>query len=373
MIDGLLFDVDLPEDREEPPAAVSPDPPADGEPISAAALSQQLSALSIDTSPPAAAADAAGDAAVPWEEPGPETVPARPPSPEERCGAVSGSAHVPLVGGDARRCGFGERTDPGGAGDGDGGQTPPAAGRGTVTDEPVKALNGADGVAQVGGEGVCKVQSGAEGVHKEGELVRIEAPSNGPTDGADPAAVDCDRTEEGRGVSGAVVPGDGGQAEADTNGPVAEPAGSRTDLPQNGETPAEEPCEADTAEPPSAAEPAPAGDGECTAGGDGLQSDRPDRAEGDGNSPLQLTKCEWLSRALTTLAPRYQAAAGECSLLTCLNQYTAPELLAGNNKFGCDNCTELRNKRLPPPEKGRCWGGTASGQVRPAVGHCNIA
>ncbi|XP_043222748.1 ubiquitin carboxyl-terminal hydrolase 16-like [Amphibalanus amphitrite] len=46
-----------------------------------------------------------------------------------------------------------------------------------------------------------------------------------------------------------------------------------------------------------------------------------------------------------------EAAAGECSLLTCLNQYTAPELLTGNNKLGCDNCTELRNKRLTAAEK----------------------
>ena len=66
---------------------------------------------------------------------------------------------------------------------------------------------------------------------------------------------------------------------------------------------------------------------------------------------MQLTRCEWLSHALTTLAPRYQATAGECSLLTCLNRYTAPELLAGNNKFGCDSCMELRNKRLPAAEK----------------------
>ena len=60
---------------------------------------------------------------------------------------------------------------------------------------------------------------------------------------------------------------------------------------------------------------------------------------------------EWLSWSLSTLAPRYQAANGECSLLTCLNQYTAPELLAGNNKFGCDNCTEMRNRRLTAAEK----------------------
>ena len=52
-----------------------------------------------------------------------------------------------------------------------------------------------------------------------------------------------------------------------------------------------------------------------------------------------------------TLVPRYQATTGECSLLTCLDQYTAPELLTDNNKFGCDSCTEQRNKQLPPAEK----------------------
>ena len=72
--------------------------------------------------------------------------------------------------------------------------------------------------------------------------------------------------------------------------------------------------------------------------------------------PPALTQSEWLSRAQTTLASQYQAAAGECSLLTCLSQYTAPELLAGNNKIGCDACTELRDKRLPPAEKGETRG-----------------
>ncbi|KAF0288220.1 Ubiquitin carboxyl-terminal hydrolase 16 [Amphibalanus amphitrite] len=84
------------------------------------------------------------------------------------------------------------------------------------------------------------------------------------------------------------------------------------------------------------------------AEGTGTPSPAADPSDGP---PPPLSRCEWLSRALTTLAPRYQAAAGECSLLTCLNQYTAPELLTGNNKFGCDNCTELRNKRLTAAEK----------------------
>ena len=71
----------------------------------------------------------------------------------------------------------------------------------------------------------------------------------------------------------------------------------------------------------------------------------------DMDGPL-LTQFEWLSQARTTLAPQYQPASGECSLLTSLNQYMAPELLVGNNKFGCDSCTRLRNKRLPQASKG---------------------
>ena len=56
MIDGLLFDADLPEEREEPPAAVGPD-----EPPSAAALSQQLFRLAIDANSAAASGAASGD------------------------------------------------------------------------------------------------------------------------------------------------------------------------------------------------------------------------------------------------------------------------------------------------------------------------
>ncbi|XP_049854422.1 ubiquitin carboxyl-terminal hydrolase 45 isoform X1 [Schistocerca gregaria] len=45
-----------------------------------------------------------------------------------------------------------------------------------------------------------------------------------------------------------------------------------------------------------------------------------------------------------TLAPRYQCAEGECSVLSCLNQFTAIELMTGNNKVGCVNCTQRHNK-----------------------------
>lgn len=57
-------------------------------------------------------------------------------------------------------------------------------------------------------------------------------------------------------------------------------------------------------------------------------------------------KQDWIAKSLTTLAPRYMASSHECSILSCLNQFTAPELLTGNNKFGCENCTKLRQEKL---------------------------
>lgn len=45
----------------------------------------------------------------------------------------------------------------------------------------------------------------------------------------------------------------------------------------------------------------------------------------------------------TTIAPRYQSEDGECSIQSCLNNFTAIELMTGNNKVGCDACTERLN------------------------------
>lgn len=45
----------------------------------------------------------------------------------------------------------------------------------------------------------------------------------------------------------------------------------------------------------------------------------------------------------TTIAPRYQCEDGECSVQSCLNNFTAIELMTGNNKVGCDACTERIN------------------------------
>ena len=34
----------------------------------------------------------------------------------------------------------------------------------------------------------------------------------------------------------------------------------------------------------------------------------------------------------------------ECSVMSALTKFTAPELLANNNKIICSNCTKLQNK-----------------------------
>lgn len=45
----------------------------------------------------------------------------------------------------------------------------------------------------------------------------------------------------------------------------------------------------------------------------------------------------------TTIAPRYQCQDGECSVQSCLNNFTAVELMTGSNKVGCEACTKRIN------------------------------
>ena len=58
--------------------------------------------------------------------------------------------------------------------------------------------------------------------------------------------------------------------------------------------------------------------------------------------PPRLSRTETQLHALCSLAPRYQSTSHECSLMSCLNQFTAAELLTGNNKFGCRRCTRRK-------------------------------
>lgn len=54
---------------------------------------------------------------------------------------------------------------------------------------------------------------------------------------------------------------------------------------------------------------------------------------------------EWILKSLSTLKPRKHVAPMECSIDTCLSHFTKPELLTGNNKFRCENCSEIKRKK----------------------------
>lgn len=53
-------------------------------------------------------------------------------------------------------------------------------------------------------------------------------------------------------------------------------------------------------------------------------------------------RSEWVAKSLCSLAVRYHATNQECSVQSCLNLFTAPELLTGSNKYGCENCTKRK-------------------------------
>ncbi|KZS03514.1 Ubiquitin carboxyl-terminal hydrolase [Daphnia magna] len=53
-------------------------------------------------------------------------------------------------------------------------------------------------------------------------------------------------------------------------------------------------------------------------------------------------RSKWIAKSLCSLAVRYHATNQECSVQSCLNLFTAPELLTGSNKYGCENCTKRK-------------------------------
>ncbi|XP_029927755.1 ubiquitin carboxyl-terminal hydrolase 45 [Myripristis murdjan] len=50
--------------------------------------------------------------------------------------------------------------------------------------------------------------------------------------------------------------------------------------------------------------------------------------------------------AFQALSHSYTPCSKECSIQSCLHQFTSVELLMGNNKLLCENCTERRQKQL---------------------------
>lgn len=64
-----------------------------------------------------------------------------------------------------------------------------------------------------------------------------------------------------------------------------------------------------------------------------------DRNKRKGSRTRTYSHADWS----TTIAPRYQCEEGECSVQSCLSNFTASELMTDNNKVGCDKCTERIN------------------------------
>lgn len=85
----------------------------------------------------------------------------------------------------------------------------------------------------------------------------------------------------------------------------------------------------------------------CSSGvtGDEVQSNG-DMANSVVSSKVQSTgfMTNEVANWSATVLPRYQCDDGECSIQSCLNQFTALELMTGNNKVGCENCTQRQNK-----------------------------
>lgn len=50
--------------------------------------------------------------------------------------------------------------------------------------------------------------------------------------------------------------------------------------------------------------------------------------------------------AFQALCHSYTPSSKECSVQSCLHQFTSVELLMGNNKLLCENCTERRQRQL---------------------------
>nr|CAB3267546.1 ubiquitin carboxyl-terminal hydrolase 16-like [Phallusia mammillata] len=70
----------------------------------------------------------------------------------------------------------------------------------------------------------------------------------------------------------------------------------------------------------------------------------------------KLSFCKDLPQSLGT---RYQPKDQECSVQSCLHQFTMAEMLTGSNMFGCENCTKNQN----PPGKQKVVYCSASKQM----------
>lgn len=77
-----------------------------------------------------------------------------------------------------------------------------------------------------------------------------------------------------------------------------------------------------------------------------VESEDEDECETDSEEEYEN---DHRSGRILTLQPAYQASPGECSVMSCLSQFCASELLDGNNKFACEVCT----RRAQRAKKGK--------------------
>ncbi|KRG06921.1 ubiquitin carboxyl-terminal hydrolase 45 isoform X2 [Drosophila mojavensis] len=71
------------------------------------------------------------------------------------------------------------------------------------------------------------------------------------------------------------------------------------------------------------------------------------REQAKNAAPSKRVRTQSYSDWSTTIAPRYQCEVGECSVASCLNNFTAVELMTGQNKVGCESCTRRINGSDP--------------------------
>ncbi|XP_033111822.1 ubiquitin carboxyl-terminal hydrolase 16-like [Anneissia japonica] len=91
-----------------------------------------------------------------------------------------------------------------------------------------------------------------------------------------------------------------------------------------------------TGSPANEAEPSNGMDDSVFDEGDDSEASKSSMACG-GPEKQQIVKRR--SKSVSSMR-RYEAKTNECSVQTCLQQFTLPELLTGSNRFGCEICTE---------------------------------
>ena len=68
--------------------------------------------------------------------------------------------------------------------------------------------------------------------------------------------------------------------------------------------------------------------------------------------PVEEIHKEARHKSKMSLAPRYAPSPKECSVMSCLNHFTAAELLTGSNRVSCRVCTKTGPRSTSPRAKG---------------------